>query len=84
MNNEWIKVKGGSSFEDVMIDYFDKLFTASNTEWSTIIDAIQSKITEERNTNLLDDITEVEVTKDLFQMFLNKSAGPDGMSPRFY
>ncbi|XP_074327095.1 uncharacterized protein LOC141665037 [Apium graveolens] len=83
-NNEGQMVDWDSGLQDVMIDYFAKLFTATTTEWRYVIDCVQTKITENRNNLLLGDISEGEVKAALFHMFPDKSPGPDGMSPGFY
>lgn len=67
-----------------MSDYFTELFTASRTEWNAVTNCIQSKVTENQNLELVEEVTGEEVKKALFHMYPDKSPGPDGMSPGFY
>lgn len=83
-NKEGHMVDWDTGIEMVMVDYFDQLFTASNIECGTVIDCIQTTITEAQNTCLLASVSEIEVKAALFHMFPDKSPGPDGMSPGFY
>lgn len=77
-------VDWNSGLEDVMTSYFNNLFSASNTNWSSVIECVKQRVTADQNLNLLTDITDVEVKAALFHMFPDKSPGPDGMSPGFY
>lgn len=72
-----------SGLQTVMIDYFNNLFIASNTEWVQVIDCVQTRITGEQNSGLLKEVTESEVKAALFYMYPDKSPGPNGMSPGF-
>lgn len=67
-----------------MISYFSNLFSASETEWTTVIGCLQSKVTTDHNEILTAGIEEKEVKAALFSMHPDKSPGPDGMTPRFY
>lgn len=67
-----------------MIDYFVELFTASNTEWNTVTSCIQTRVTEDHNLKLVEEVTAHEVKNALFHMYPDKSPGPDGMIPGFY
>uniref|UniRef100_A0A803QJ68 Reverse transcriptase domain-containing protein n=1 Tax=Cannabis sativa TaxID=3483 RepID=A0A803QJ68_CANSA len=68
----------------VMLDYFNKLFEASDVDISCVLDEVQPSITNSQNAILLDMVEEEEVRVALFQMHPDKSPGPDGMSPGFY
>lgn len=74
----------GTCLQETMVEYFNELFKASNTEWGEVISSIEPKIAEEHNRELLIPIAAEEVKKALFGMHLDKSPGPDGMIPRFY
>lgn len=83
-NNMGHIVEWGSGHEDTMVEYFLNLFAASNTELSTVIDCMQKKVTVEQNENMLIQVEDMEVKEALFNMYPEKSPGPDGMSPGFY
>lgn len=83
-NEEGQLVDWGSDLENVMIEYFDKLFTASNTEWEEVVECVSSRVTEDQNSMMLEPVQEKEVKEALFHMHPDKSPGPDGMTPGFY
>lgn len=83
-NADGALVDWNSGLEEVMISYFEELFAASDTEWSRVIDCVQQKVTPDQNSMLLENVTEIEVKRALFNMKPDKSPGPDGMSPGFY
>lgn len=68
----------------MMIDYFKKLFEASNTDREMVINCMLDKISSDQNSILKAEVEESKVKKALFHMHPEKSPGPDGMSPRFY
>lgn len=67
-----------------MVDYFQTLFSASHTDWSSVIECISSSITEGINFELVKPVESEEVKHALFQMHPDKSPGLDGFSPGFY
>lgn len=75
---------GGSGLEEVIIKYFEELLSASNIEWESATMCMPSKITREMNEEILAKVDENEVKKALFNMHLDKSPGPYGMSLGFY
>lgn len=70
-----------SELQNVMIDYFDSLFKASNAEWDHVIECVESRITDEQNNDLLKEVTETEVKAALFYMYPDKSPGPGRDEP---
>ncbi|KAL8093893.1 hypothetical protein AgCh_035686 [Apium graveolens] len=78
------KVSWESGIEQVIINYFNQLFTASNKDWSQVVNCVPSKVMRAHNDFLLADVDEKEVKQALFNMHPDKSPGPDGMSPGFY
>lgn len=50
------------------MNYFSRLFLASNTEWSGIIDFVSRRVREEHNAVLLADVHTKEVKIDLVQL----------------
>ncbi|KAM6547399.1 hypothetical protein CsatB_019075 [Cannabis sativa] len=69
---------------DVILGYFQNLFTSSASQFSPVIDVIPSTITLAHNQQLLDPVTEEEVRRALFHMHPDKSLDPDGMTPGFF
>lgn len=67
-----------------MLLYFSTLFKSAETEWESVIECVDRRITEEQNLELLMPVEEEEVKRALFSMHPEKSPGPDGMSPGFY
>uniref|UniRef100_A0A803PLQ1 Uncharacterized protein n=1 Tax=Cannabis sativa TaxID=3483 RepID=A0A803PLQ1_CANSA len=65
-------------------DYFNGLFTGSDTEWGNLLDDIQALISASQNDDLVRPVLEDEVHRSLFQMHLGKALGLDGMSLGFY
>lgn len=84
INEDGREVDWDDGLEQLMIDYFKKLFKASDISWDEVVRCITSKVSEEQNTNLKLPIENHEVKKALFHMHPDKSPGPDGMSPGFY
>lgn len=83
-NKDGLEVDWNSGLKEVMVDYFTDLFTASETDWEEVLNCMPSRITAEQNTELLFPVERNEVRTALFHMHLEKSPGPDGMSPGFY
>lgn len=83
-NENGQEVQWSSGLEDVITSYFSKLFTASATHWTEIIQCIDNKVTEPQNTMLLSPVEAKEVKEALFHMHPDKSPGPDGITPGFY
>lgn len=67
-----------------MEEYFTQLFTATNTEWSQVTYNVSSRVTSDQNEMLLLKVDEKEVKAALFNMYPDKSPGPDEMTPGFY
>ncbi|KAL8156505.1 hypothetical protein AgCh_001560 [Apium graveolens] len=61
-----------------------KRLRATNNRREEVIDKVTRKITEAQNEQLLSEVTTKEVKYALFQMHLDKSPGPDGMTPGFF
>uniref|UniRef100_A0A803NJC2 RNase H type-1 domain-containing protein n=1 Tax=Cannabis sativa TaxID=3483 RepID=A0A803NJC2_CANSA len=49
-----------------------------------VIDDIPSSVTPQQNDNFLANVTEEEIRKALFQIHLDTSPGPDGITPGFF
>lgn len=83
----WQTSKEG--IEDIVIDYFEKIFTAGRPDLvaqETILQAVQPRVTAAMNIGLCAPYTMEEIKKALFQMHPSKAKapGPDGMSPFFF
>lgn len=70
--------------QDLMVDYFNSLFTATEVSWQSVVNCIENKVTSSQNEMLLKPVEDQEVKRAIFHMHSDKSPGPDGMSPGFY
>ena len=71
--------------KEVVVAYFDKLFTSSKADdFSEILHAVQPKVTNAMNAALTRVYTAQEVRMALKQMYPLKAPGPDGMPPLFF
>lgn len=73
-----------NGLEDVMLEYFNELFSAGSTNCESIIECVSRCVTDEHNEILLKGIEKNEVKSAVFSMHPDKAPGPDGMSARFY
>ena len=74
-----------TDLERVVVDYFQEMFTSVSTgSYSQVIHHVYEVVTPEMNNMLLEEFTQDEVKKALFQMNSTKSPGPDGMNPLFF
>lgn len=70
---------------EVIRDYFQQIYTSEGPrDLSTVLAAIECKITAEMNDTLAKPYTREEVVKTIKQMHLAKAPGPDGMTPLFF
>uniref|UniRef100_A0A803QBR0 Uncharacterized protein n=1 Tax=Cannabis sativa TaxID=3483 RepID=A0A803QBR0_CANSA len=69
---------------ELMMSYFQGLFSSSGSDWSHISDCISPCISAAPNEDLLKPVEADEISKALFQMHPDKALGPDGMTPGFY
>ncbi|KAL8155863.1 hypothetical protein AgCh_001059 [Apium graveolens] len=81
-SGDWVDWDHGLA--NVIVDYFSEIFASSEVRWQEVIECIHPTISENDNIELLQEITGEEVRKALFSMNLDKSPGPDGMTPAFY
>lgn len=58
-----------------MVDYFNELFSASDTNWENIIDCVFQCVTDEQNEFLLNDIEKGKIKSALFSMHPDKLPG---------
>lgn len=64
--------------------YFSEHFTASRTKLEEVVQCIPTKITSEKNSELLKDVIGDEINNAVFQMHPDKSHGPAGITPAFF
>uniref|UniRef100_A0A803NFH1 Reverse transcriptase domain-containing protein n=1 Tax=Cannabis sativa TaxID=3483 RepID=A0A803NFH1_CANSA len=81
-HGNWVTWENG--LPQVVANYFNVLFTSSNTSCQEIIDYVPNVVPDWMNLELGQPIVEEEVKKAVFQMHPDKSPGPDGMTPAFY
>lgn len=83
-NNDgvWTDWEGGLA--EVITAHFNQLFTATQSNWSEVVEYVERSVTEAQNVELLKQVYEAEVKEALFQMNPDKAPGPDGMTPAFY
>lgn len=79
---DWIDWSNG--LENLITDYFTKIFIASNNQWDEIMANVQPTITDQLNSELLRPIDGKEVKTTLFQMNPDKAPGADGMTLGFF
>lgn len=70
--------------EELIVDYYAGLYSASQVEWMEVTECVTNFITAEQNLGLLKEVTGDEVKEALFQMHPDKAPGPDGMTPAFF
>ena len=70
---------------EIAVSYFEKLYTTSQPDRiQEVIDAIDPKVSNEMNQNLIKQFTKEEVEASLKHMHPTKSPNLDGMSAIFY
>lgn len=81
-DGEWRETSEG--IQQVVEDYFDKLFQSTSLDGSLTQNEEVLRLTELDNDMLESDITPEEVKVALFSMHTDKSPGRDGLNPAFY
>ena len=77
--------EGREEVEDVILKYFTEIYsTTFPTEFEASLGAVDRRVSEAMNAELLKEFKEEEVLQALMQMHPTKSPDPDGMSPIFY
>ena len=71
--------------EGIILNYFQEIFSTSHpVESGCSLGAIEKRVSDDMNDDLLQEFREEEVRRALKQMHPTKSPGPDGMSPVFF
>lgn len=81
-NGVWKEWNDG--LEELIVDYYTELFSASQVDSVEVLDSVTSAITREQNLKLSMPVTDDEVKEALFQMHPDKSPGSDGMTLVFF
>lgn len=81
-DGHWVDWDNGLA--DLMSSCFTEIFTAGSSDYADIMQLIPTTIYDQQNEELLQPISNAEVKTALFQVHLDKSPGPDGMTPGFY
>lgn len=68
----------------MIVEYFNILYKTEGCSSEDVLACIQSSITYDQNMMLLAIFSDIEVKDALFEMYPDKSPGPDGMNPTFY
>ena len=74
-----------AKMEDIVVDYYNNLFTSSNLEeFTELLIAVQPKVSTAMNESLLRLFMENEVRLPLKQMYPLKTLGLDGIPLLFF
>ncbi|XP_074362922.1 uncharacterized protein LOC141703019 [Apium graveolens] len=79
---EWFEWNSGLG--ELIANYFERLFSATEANWEEVVDKVLTTITAAHNEYLTREISVEEVKFALFQMHPDKAPGPDGMTPGFF
>lgn len=69
-NDQWVSWDSG--LPELILDFYNDLYTSSQGDMHGILPFVQTKITEEQNNFLLDPYTREEIREAVFSMHLNK------------
>lgn len=79
----WQEYEG--KIEDIVVDYYNNLFTSNNPiDFTKILEAVTHKVSPDMNQSLTWDFSAAEVKMALKQMYPLKAPGLDGMPPLFF
>ena len=77
--------EGEEEVEDIILKYFKDIYSTSfPIDFEASLSAVNKRVSEAMNADLLKEFKEEEVWRALMQMHPTKSPGPDGMSPLFF
>ena len=77
--------EGCEEVEGIILTYFKEIYSSNfPVDFKTSLGAVDKKVSNEMNEDLLMEFRAEEVWRALKQMHPTKSPGPDGMSPIFY
>lgn len=81
-NGEW--EEKGPALNNLMIRYFQNLFTAQSGESHLVTNCLEKKVNQSQNDRLLRRFSNEELKIALYDMKPDKSPGPDGLTPGFF
>ncbi|GLT73742.1 hypothetical protein SLA2020_455790 [Shorea laevis] len=82
-NGEWKSEQ--SELQTITINYFNNLFSSSHpSNIELVTGCLKPCVLNKDNAFLLQEFTELEISKVLFQMHPSKALGPDDLSPMFF
>jgi hypothetical protein len=85
VDEEGVEWKKQDDIGGAFVHFYKGLFTVGESQGvNECLGSVDSRVTLEMNTGLLQIFTQAEVEKALFQMQPLKSLGPDGFSACFY
>ncbi|KAJ8765399.1 hypothetical protein K2173_012096 [Erythroxylum novogranatense] len=79
---EWIDWDSG--LPNMILEYFQHLFTSSCGDTAPILNNVKRKVTSLQNEMLIAPYTTEEIKTAIFSMHPDKSPGPDGFNPGFF
>ncbi|CAN0912755.1 Transposon TX1 uncharacterized 149 kDa protein [Linum grandiflorum] len=65
-------------------NYFEDLFQEGASEWQTVVDCVEQRVSSTDNIKLLAPFTDEEIKRAMFSIKADKPPGPDGFNPGFY
>lgn len=83
-NSEGHQCGWGTGLHELILYYFQDLFSSRGSVIHQSLSHISSCITDDQNQALLNRFDEKEIKDALFSMHLDTSPGPNGMNPGFY
>ncbi|GAA0159178.1 hypothetical protein LIER_38811 [Lithospermum erythrorhizon] len=77
--------EGGEEVERIVLDYVEGIFQANDAcRPESVTPMVDRRVTNEVNSQLTRVITSEEVKRTVFDMPIDKSPGPDGMTIHFF
>lgn len=80
-------MRGDGNIWRVAVSYFNNMFTSSRaatTEYTSIFDEYEPRVTAAMNTDLTKEVTEEEIRNAVFTIGADKAPGPDGITAAFF
>lgn len=81
-DGEWFNWHSG--LQNLIKEYFQRLFTADQTQGDVVLNCITQTVLEQQNRLLLEAVSDEEVKDTVFHMHPDKAPGPDGMTLAFF
>ena len=82
---EGVWLESLEDIERVILNYFSSIYSTDHpNSFEASLNAVDQRVTQEMNGELLRTFSEEEIRAALNQMHPTKAPGPDGMSPIFF